>query len=104
MLTAGHTSSSLVQMVNPLQSSSILRLVRFPFPRHNPSFHMFVTLALHRYLWLHERSLRFPGCAHWSALIPRDEVRETNDCGRVTRTFRESRVQGIRHNGCRDLG
>lgn len=104
MLTARHTSSSPVQRVNLPLSSSIPRLVRFPCPRHSPSFRLSVTSALHRYLWLHERSLRFPGCAHWSALTPHDEVRETNGCGLVTCTFRESRVQGLWHNGCRDLG
>jgi hypothetical protein len=73
------------------------------YPLSTSSFRLSVTSALHRYLWLHERSLRFPGCAQWSALTTHDEVRETNDCGRVSCTFRESRLQGLWDSGCWDF-
>jgi hypothetical protein len=59
-------------MVNLLLYSSILRPVRFPVYVLIPLVLPVCTnVVICRHLWLHERSLRFPGCAQW-CVVPSD--------------------------------
>jgi|SRR5712671_1535713 len=39
----------------------------------------FISWEIHRHLWLHKRSLQFPGCAHWYVMPRHLPSREDTD-------------------------